>query len=143
SSLYSRSGMFWAMMKAAAPIMGGISCPPVEAVASVAAATCGLKPARFMMGMVNEPEATVLATEDPETIPCRPEAATAALAGPPVKRPAARNARSLRNWPMLVRSSTTAKNRNKKMKFDDTWIGVPNTPPPEERNILAENSVQS
>ena len=130
-------------MKAAAPMMGGIICPPVEAVASVAAAICGLKPAFFMIGMVKEPEATVLATEEPEIIPCSPEAATAALAGPPVNRPAARKARSLKNWPMLVRSSTTAKKRNRKMKFAETWMGVPKMPAPEERKVLVTSSSQS
>src|SRR5699024_788680 len=97
TSLYVMSGIFWAMIKAAEPMIGGISWPPVEAVASVAAATCGLKPAFFIIGMVNEPEATVFATAEPETIPCSPDATTAALAGPPVERPAALNARSLKN----------------------------------------------
>ena len=71
-------------MNAAAPMIGGMICPPVEAVASVAAAKWGLNPAFFISGMVNDPEATVLATEEPETIPCSPEATTAAFAGPPV-----------------------------------------------------------
>src|SRR5699024_2064974 len=84
TSLYVMSGIFWAMIKAAEPIIGGISWPPVEAVASVAAATCGLKPAFFMIGIVNEPEATDFATAEQEHIHCSPEATTAALAGPPV-----------------------------------------------------------
>src|SRR5699024_10146394 len=86
TSLYVMSGIFWAMIKAAEPMIGGISWPPVEAVASAAAATCGLKPAFFIIGMVNEPEAAVFATAEPVTLPCSPEATTAALAGPPVGR---------------------------------------------------------
>src|SRR5690625_60955 len=61
--------VYSAMMNAAAPMIGGMIWPPVEAVASVAAATCGRNPAFFMIGMVNEPEATVLATEEPDTMP--------------------------------------------------------------------------
>ncbi len=101
----------------------------------MAAATCGLNPAFFMIGMVNDPDATVLATEEPETMPCSPEAPMAAFAGPPVYFPAARKARSLKNWPMLVRSSTTAKNRKRKMKFDETCSGVPKMPEPMERKV--------
>ena len=55
-----------------------------------------MNPLFFIIGMVKEPEATVLATEEPETMPCRPDAATAAFAGPPVYRPAARKARSVK-----------------------------------------------
>ncbi len=123
------------MMNAAAPMIGGMNWPPVDAVASVAPATCGLNPAFFMIGIVKDPEATVLATEDPEIMPCRPLAATAALAGPPVKRPATRNARSLKKAPMFVRISTTANSRNRKMKVEETWIGVPNTPERAVKNV--------
>ena len=38
---------------------------------------------RFIMGMVMEPEPTVLATEEPEAMPSRALAMTATLAGPP------------------------------------------------------------
>src|SRR5699024_10323452 len=137
-SLYVISGTFWAIMKAADPMIGGMSCPPVEAVASVAAATWGLNPAFFIIGMVNDPDATVFATAEPETIPCRPEATTAAFAGPPVYLPAARKARSLKNCPILVRSRMTAKKRNRKINCDDTWIGVLKIPDPVERNMLVE-----
>src|SRR5699024_12254470 len=58
------------IINAAAPIKGGIICPPVDAEASVAAANSGLNPAFFIIGMVKEPEATVFPTELPETIPC-------------------------------------------------------------------------
>ena len=71
------------MMKAAAPMIGGISWPLVEAATSTEAALCGGKPRRFIRGMVKVPVVTVLAMEEPEMIPIIPEAATEALAGPP------------------------------------------------------------
>ena len=40
------------MMKTAMPMTGGVSCPPVEAMASMAAASSPLKPDSFMTGMV-------------------------------------------------------------------------------------------
>ena len=43
------------MRKAAAPMTGGMNCPPVEAAASTAPATWGWNPTRFMSGMVMEP----------------------------------------------------------------------------------------
>ena len=89
------------MIKAAAPISGGIICPPVDAEASVAAANSGLKPDRFIIGIVNAPEPTVLATELPETVPCRALAITAVFAVPPVNRPVREKARSLKNWPIF------------------------------------------
>ena len=75
--------VYSAMMNTAAPITGGMICPPVDAVASTAAANFGLKPTFFMSGIVNEPEVTALATEEPVTVPCMAEATTAAFAGPP------------------------------------------------------------
>ena len=47
-------------------MIGGINCPPVEAMASIAPATRGRKPMRFIMGMVKVPVATTFATEEPE-----------------------------------------------------------------------------
>ncbi len=44
-----------AMMKAAAPMIGGMSCPPVEAQASTAPAKGAEYPTRFMRGMVKIP----------------------------------------------------------------------------------------
>ena len=60
------------MMKAPAPMTGGISGPPVEAAASTPAAKRGVKPARFISGMVITPVVTTLATEEPEIEPIRP-----------------------------------------------------------------------
>ena len=77
-----------AMTKAPAPMIGGISCPPVEAAASTPPANCGLKPAFFIRGMVITPVDAVLATAEPEIVPVSPLAMTATRPGPPTKRPA-------------------------------------------------------
>ena len=71
------------MRKAAAPITGGISCPPVEPTASIAAAICAGKPERFMSGMVTTPTADTFATALPEIIPKNAEPTTATFAEPP------------------------------------------------------------
>ena len=42
--------------------------------------------------MVNTPVVTTLATEEPEIMPVMPEETTAALAGPPRKRPSSEKA---------------------------------------------------
>src|SRR5690606_1666156 len=77
-----------AIKNAAAPMMGGIIWPPVDAAASTAAANSGLYPRRFIIGMVKLPEPTVLATELPEMVPSRALVMTATLAGPPDAQPA-------------------------------------------------------
>ena len=77
------------MMKAAAPITGGISCPPVEPTDRVA-----VKPERDISGMVTMPTATTLLTAAPEIMPNRDEPTTAILAAPPRNRPMADIARS-------------------------------------------------
>ena len=74
--------------KAPAPMMGGMSWPPVEAAASTPPAKGALNPARFIRGMVMTPVEAVLATAEPEIVPVRPEAMTATMPGPPVMRPA-------------------------------------------------------
>ncbi len=71
------------MMKATAPITGGMICPPMLAVASTAPAKAGLKPKRFIKGMVNWPVVTTLATPLPLIVPISAEEITATLAGPP------------------------------------------------------------
>ena len=43
---------------------------------------------RIIIGMVSEPTVTVLAIDDPEIMPKRPEAKIETFAGPPEKRPA-------------------------------------------------------
>jgi len=76
------------MMKAPAPIMGGMICPPVEAVASTAAATAGLNPVFTIKGIVMPPSTAVLATALPLIIPNSELEKTEILAGPPRNRPA-------------------------------------------------------
>ena len=63
--------------------MGGMMAPPVEAVASTAAANSGSKPFFFIMGMVKVPVPMTLAVGLPLMEPKKPEATTATLAGPP------------------------------------------------------------
>ena len=71
------------MMKATAPITGGMICPPIDEVASTPPAKAARKPKRFISGMVNWPEATTLATPEPEIVPISAEDSTQTCAGPP------------------------------------------------------------
>ena len=76
-----------------------MSCPPVDAIASIPAARCAGTPVRLMRGMVKTPVETTLATAEPEIDPINDEPMIAALAVPPVARPAARIARSMKSCP--------------------------------------------
>ena len=80
-------------------MIGGVNIPPVEATASTAPATCGLKPIRFIKGIVNVPVVTTFAAGEPEIIPIRAEERIAVFAGPPRKRPAPAKAISTNHWP--------------------------------------------
>ena len=64
------------MTKAAAPMIGGMICPPVLATASTPAAKGARKPLRFIRGMVTCPVTMTLATAEPETLPKREEETT-------------------------------------------------------------------
>ena len=88
-----------AMMNAAAPITGGMSCPPVDATASTAPATWGLYPFRFISGMLMVPVVRTFATAVPEIIPIRLDPTTDAFAGPPRLRPVAPVAMSINTRP--------------------------------------------
>ena len=99
------------MMKAAAPMMGGMICPLVDAATSMAPALTAGMPMRRMTGMVNVPVVTTLAMDEPEIIPVMPEARIAALAGPPLKRPTRANDRPRKYCPAPALSSR-APNRN-------------------------------
>ena len=72
-----------AITKAAAPMIGGMIWPPVEATASTPAANCGRKPVRFIRGMLICPVTITLATALPEIVPNRLDETTATLPGPP------------------------------------------------------------
>ena len=75
------------MMKAAAPITGGMSWPPVEPTDSIAAARYGVKPDLIMAGMVTMPTASTFDTALPEIMPNSAEPTTAILAAPPRNLP--------------------------------------------------------
>ena len=72
-----------AMMKAPAPITGGMNWPPVEATDSTAPANTGRYPIFFIRGMVKDPVLTTLATAEPLMVPNKALLMTATLAGPP------------------------------------------------------------
>ena len=67
--------------------MGGMICPPVEATASIAAATGAEYPERRINGIVITPVDTTLETALPDMEPKKPDAITAILAEPPRVRP--------------------------------------------------------
>src|SRR6056300_1162972 len=76
------------MTKAPAPMIGGISCPPVDAAASTPAANWGRNPFAFIRGMVITPVDAVFAMADPEMVPVSADDNTATKAAPPLIRPA-------------------------------------------------------
>ena len=117
-----------AIRNAAAPIIGGINWPPVDAAASTAPANSPLYPSFFIIGIVNEPEPTVFETEEPETVPNKAEERTATFAGPPDAPPAIELHKSIKNWPIPVFSSKAPKRMNKKIKVEHAPIGVPIIP---------------
>src|SRR5690554_5229016 len=102
-----------AIRKPPAPMIGGRKVPPIEAAGSIAPATCGLKPARFIIGSVKAPEDTVLAIALPEIEPDIAEEITATLAGPPADRPAMASGKSMKKRPApdLCREAPKKMNR--------------------------------
>ena len=90
------------MTKAEAPITGGVTWPPQEALASTAPAKRGEKPYFFIIGIVRAPVVTALAIAEPEIMPNMPEETTDTFAGPPAKRPATIVARSMNRRPRPV-----------------------------------------
>ena len=64
---------------------------------------------RIIIGIVRDPTVTVLAMEDPEIIPKRPEAKIETFAGPPEKRPASAVAKSMKKRPSPMRVASTPK----------------------------------
>ena len=113
---------------AAAPIMGGIICPPVEAAASTAAANSLLYPMLFITGIVTLPLPTVLATELPEYIPSSADDITATFAGPPDAYPAMEFARSTKNEPIPVFSRNAPRIIKNTINVEHTLRGVPGIP---------------
>ena len=117
-----------ARMKAPAPMMGGISCPPVLADASMAPAKKGLNPERRISGMVNVPVVTTFATALPERDPMKALATAAVFAGPPWLPPATRSARPISNPPPPAMSRRAPNRTNRYTKSADTPRGTPHTP---------------
>ena len=110
---------------AAAPIIGGIICPLTEAATSTAPALTAESPVLFIIGIVKVPVVTVLATEDPEINPVRPDARMAAFAGPPLILPTKANAKLKKYFPPPAVSRIAPNNTNKKIKLTETLIGIP------------------
>ena len=102
-----------AITNAAAPMTGGMICPPVDATASTAAANGGRKPLRFMSGIVIGPSTSTFATALPEIVPNRLELTTATLPGPPALRPVSARANSMKSCPTPVRSMKVPKRTNR------------------------------
>ena len=78
------------MISAPAPMTGGVSAPPVEATASIAAARVRPEPTLSISGMVTCPPIITFATLLPETIPNSADEMTEMQAGPPRMPPASR-----------------------------------------------------
>ena len=119
-----------AMMKAAAPMIGGMSWPLVEAATSMAPAFVAGMPIRRITGMVKVPVVTTLAMDEPEIIPVMPDARIAALAGPPLKRPTMAKESARKYWPAPALSSSAPKSTKRNTKLTETLIGMPNTASP-------------
>ena len=119
-----------AMMKAAAPMIGGMIWPLVDAATSIAPALTAGMPMRRMTGMVNVPVVTTLAMDEPEIIPVMPEARIAALAGPPLKRPTRANESDRKYCPAPALSSRAPNRTNRNTKLTETLIGMPKTASP-------------
>jgi hypothetical protein len=113
-------------MKTPAPITGGMNCPPVEEMASIAPATQGRNPVRFIMGMVKLPVDTTLATEEPEIDPKRAEVTTAILAGPPLHLPVKAFPSSIKNPPAPLRSKKAPNTMKGKTKVAKVAVTTPN-----------------
>ena len=112
-------------MKAAVPITGGISMPPLEAAASTAAAKAGLKPERFIRGMVTAPVITILAPGDPVTIPTRPLDITELWAAPPRNFCPTSRPTKVKNSLAFVISNMVPKRTNKNMILAEIYISEP------------------
>jgi len=108
-----------AMAKALMPMMGGIICPPLDAAASIPPASSGLKPNRFMRGMVMVPTTAALAAALPVIMPMPQLATTAIMAAPPrilliTILPSVR-----KNLSAPVPDNTPPKRMKRKRKFAD------------------------
>ena len=126
--------------KAAAPMTGGMSCPPVEAAASTPPANSLRYPSFFIIGIVKEPDVTTFATELPLMVPCSALEKIATLAGPPTLLPAMATARSLKYCPTPVLTRKAPNSRNRNMNVADTYSGVPRIPSLVKNMVLTISS---
>ncbi len=74
------------MTNAAAPMIGGMICPPLEATDSKAPAVSSSSPCRFSRGMVNAPVVAALAAALPLIDPMPRLATTVICASPDLMR---------------------------------------------------------
>ena len=114
-----------AITNAAAPITGGIICPLTDEATSIAPAFSFENPVCFIIGIVNVPVVTVLATEDPEIIPVIPDPRIAAFAGPPLVFPTIAKAKSKKYFPPPAVSKKAPNKTNRNIKSTETPIGIP------------------
>ena len=121
------------MTKAPAPIIGGISCPPVDAAASMPAAKRGLKPERIIIGIVIIPVDAVVATAEPETEPINPELMIAMWPAPPGYFPAVFLARVIMKSPAPDFSKKHPNKTNIKTKVAEIFATMPNIPSPPQK----------
>jgi len=77
---------------------------------------------------VKAPVVTTLATAEPDTVPIKPLATAAALAGPPTRWPVSDTARSMKNRPAPERIRSEPKMMNKTMYVEQTCSGIPKIP---------------
>ena len=115
--------------KAAAPIIGGMICPPVDAAASTAPANVGVKPSRFIIGIVSTPVDATFAVALPFTVPIKLLATTATLALPPRLVPATARAKSIKNSATPKRFKNAPKMMNRNMNSRVTLNATPRIPP--------------
>jgi hypothetical protein len=87
------------MMKAMAPITGGINCPPVPAAASIPAATLGGIPVETIIGIVMLPIVAASEEGEPVIISNSPLATIVDLATPPHGQRATLTAKLMNHWP--------------------------------------------
>ncbi len=116
------------MMNAAAPMMGGMIIPPVEAAASTAPANFGFNPMDFIKGMVNVPVVATLATADPLNDPVNALDNTATWAGPPRLLPAMARARSLNSCVAPLTDRNAPNRMNMTMKVEAVESVSPRIP---------------
>ena len=114
-----------AIIKAVAPIIGGIRTPPVDAQASTPPATCGLNPILFIAGIERAPVVRTFVITLPLIEPINPDAKIATLAGPPRTYPKREKAKLRKNCPPPVYCSATPNNRNPITKPAKALVGIP------------------